>query len=85
MIGDGSEGIKSSTLMIGKTVIELVWIFPELDFFSKLKSVSTYLLTGFHMKNKFSSENVLIRKSFLEIILGDFFKYIFYVSIVIHC
>ena len=71
--------------MIGKTVIKLVWIFPELDFFSKLEPVSTYLLTGFHMKNGYSSENVLIRKAFLEIILSDFFKYIFYVFIVIHC
>ena len=85
MIGDGSEGIKSSTSMIGKTVIKLVWIFPELDFFSKLKPVSTYLLTGFHMKNRFSSENVLIRKTFLEIRLSVFLKYIFYVFIVIHC
>ena len=65
MIGDGSEGIKSSTSMIGKTVIKRVWIFPKLEFFSKLKPVSTYLLTGFHMKNRFSSENVLIRKTFL--------------------
>ena len=85
MIGDRSEGIKSSTSMIGKTVIKLVWIFPELDFFSKLKPVSTYLLTGFHMKNGFSSENVLIRKTFLEIMLSDFLKYIFYVFIVIRC
>ena len=85
MIGDGSEQIKSSTSMIGKTVIKLVWIFPELDFFSKLKPVSTYLLTGFHMKNGFNSENVLIRKTFPKIILNDFFTYIFYVLIVIHC
>ena len=85
MIGDGSEGIKSSTSMIGKTVIKLVWIFPRLDFFGKLKPVSTYLLTGFHMKNGFSSKNVLIRKTFLEIILSDFFKYTFYVFINIHC
>ena len=85
MIGDGSEGIKSSTSMIGKTIIKLVWIFPRLDFFGKLKPVSTYLLTGFHMKNGFSSESVLIRKTFLEIISSDFFKYTFYVFIVIHC
>ena len=84
MIGDGSEGIKSSTSMIGKTIIKLVWIFLELDFFSNLKPVGTYLLTGFHMKNGFSSENNLIRKTFLETILSDFFKYIFYVFIVIH-
>ena len=43
MIGDGSEGIKSSTSIIGKTVIKLVWIFPELDFFNKLKPVNTYI------------------------------------------
>ena len=85
MIGDGSEGIKSSTAMIGKTVIKLVQIFPELDFFSKLIPVSTYLLTSFHMKNGFNSENVLIRKTFLEIIISDSFKYIFYVFIVTHC
>ena len=41
IIRDGSEGIKSLTSMIGKTVIKLVWIFPELDFFSKFKPVST--------------------------------------------
>ena len=66
MVGDGSEGIRSLIFMIGKTVIKLVWIFPELDFFSKLKPVSTYLLTGFHMRNGFSSGNVLIRKTFLK-------------------
>ena len=68
MIGDGSEGITNLTSMIGKAVIKLVWIFPELDFFSELKPVSTYLtyLTGFYMKNKFSSENVLIRNPFLK-------------------
>ena len=85
IIGDGSEGVNSSTSMIGKTVIKLVWIFPKLDFFGKLKPVSTYLLTGFHMKNGFRSENVLIRKTFDEVILSDFLKYIFYVFIVIHC
>ena len=72
-------------MMIGKTVIKLVWIFPESDFFSKLKPVSTYLLTGFHMENRFSSENILIRKTFLENILSIFLKYIFYVFIVSHC
>ena len=79
IIRDGSEGIKSLTSMIGKTVIKLIWMFPKLDFFSKLNLVSPYLLTDFHMKNGFSSENVLIRKIFLEIILSVFFKYIFYV------
>ena len=49
IIRDGSEGIKSLTSMIGKTVIKLAWIFSNLDdFFSKLKPISTYLLTGFH-------------------------------------
>ena len=32
MIGDGSEGIKTLTSMIGKTVVKLVWIFPGLGF-----------------------------------------------------
>ena len=41
MIGDRSEGISSLTSMIGKTVIKLVWVFLELDFFSKLKPTST--------------------------------------------
>ena len=59
MTVDGSEGIKSLTSMIGKILIKLVWIFPELDFFNKLKPVSTYFLTGFHMENKFSLKNVL--------------------------
>ena len=86
MIGDGSEGIRSLTSMIGKTVIKLVWIFPELDFFIKLKPVSIYLLTGFHMRNRFSSRNVLMRKTFLEIILSTFYlKYVFYFFIAIHC
>ena len=85
MILDGSEGFKSSTSMIGKTVIKLVWVFPELDFSSKLNPVSTYLLASFQIKTRFSSENVLIRKTFLEIILDVFLKYIFYVFIVIHC
>ena len=62
--------------MIGKTIIKLVWIFLELDLISKLKPVRTYLLTGFNMKNKFSPENVLIRKTFLEVILSVFLKYI---------
>ena len=39
MIGDGSEGIRSLTSMIGKIVIKFVWIFSELDFFDKLKPV----------------------------------------------
>ena len=73
------------TSVTGKTVIKLVWIFPEVDFFGKLKPVSIYLLTGFHMRNRFSSRNVLKRKTFLEIILSVFLKYIFYVFIVIHC
>ena len=63
MIGDGSEAIRNLTLMIGKTVIKLVWIFPQLDFFSKLKPVSTYLLTGFHMENRFTSrKSVLVNE-----------------------
>ena len=66
MIEDGSEGIKILTSMIRKIVIKLVGIFPELDFFSKLKPVTTYLLTGCHMEIKFSPENVLIRKPFLK-------------------
>ena len=74
MIGDGLEGIKSSTSMICKTVKKLALIFPELDFFSKFKQVGTYLRTGFHMKNKFSSGIVLIRKTFYEMILGFFFE-----------
>ena len=73
MIGDASEGIRSLTSMIGKRVIKPVWIFSEIDYFSKLKPASTYLLTGFHMRNRFSSRNVLIRKTFLEIILSAFF------------
>ena len=62
MIGNGSEGIKTLTTMIGKTVVKLVWIFPGLDFF---KVVSTYLLTYFHMKNKFSPKNNYFEISFL--------------------
>ena len=63
MIGDESEAIRNLTLMIGKTVIKLVWIFPQLDFFSKLKPVSTYLLTGFHMENRFTSrKSVLVNE-----------------------
>ena len=84
MVGDASEGIRSLTSMIGKRVIKPVWIFSEIDYFSKLKPASTYLLTGFHMRNRFSSRNVLIRKTFLEIILSVFLKYIFYAYIVIH-
>ena len=87
MIGGGLEGIKSSTSMISKTVKKLASIFSELDFFSKFKQVGTYLLTGFHNKNKFSLRDVLIRKTFLEMILGFFFffKYIFNIFIIIHC
>ena len=49
MIGEGSEGIKSLTSIVIKTVIKLAWIFPDLDdFFSKMKPISTYLLTGSH-------------------------------------
>ena len=77
MIGDGLEEIKSLTSMIGKTIIKLVWIFPELDFFGKLKPVRTCLLTGLHMKNRFSPENVLLRKTFLKMIFRVFLKYIF--------
>ena len=65
MIGDGSEGIKTLTSMIGKTVVKLVSIFPGLYFFSKLKVVSTYLLTCFHMKNNFSQENNYFEIHFL--------------------
>ena len=54
------------TSVTGKTVIKLAWIFPEVDFFSKLKPVNTYLLTGFHMRNKFSSRNVLKKRPFLK-------------------
>ena len=61
MNGEGSEGIKRLTSMIGKTVIKLAWIFPDLDdFFSKLKPISTYLLTGSH--------------TFCKIILSVFFE-----------
>ena len=74
MIEDESEGIKSATWMIGKTLIKLVWIFTRLNFFNKLKSGSTYLVTGLHMKNKFSQENFLIRETVLEIILSVFLK-----------
>ena len=76
MIENGSEGIRSLTSMIGKTVIKLVWIFLKLDLFSKLKPVIPYLLTGFHMRNRFSSRDVLIRNTFLEIVLSAFLKYI---------
>ena len=41
MIGNGPEGIKTLTSMIGKTVVKLVWIFPILDFFKS----SQYLFT----------------------------------------
>ena len=77
--------VRSLISMIGKIVIKFAWMFPELDFFGKLKPVSNYFLTGFHMRNRFSSRNVLIRNTFLEIILSVFLKYIFYVFIVIHC
>ena len=76
MIGGGLEGIKSSTSMISKTVKKLASIFSELDFFSKFKQVGSYLLTGFHNKNKFSLGDVLIRKTFLEMILGFFFFFL---------
>ena len=52
--------------MIGNATMKLVWIFPELDFFGRLKPFSTYLLAGFHMKNKFNPENVLIIKALLD-------------------
>ena len=42
MIGDGSEGIKSLTSVMSKTVVKLVYIVPELDFFSNLIVVTTY-------------------------------------------
>ena len=78
MIGDGSKGIKSLTSRTGKSAKKkIVLVFTELDFFSKLKPVSTFLLTDFHMKNKFSPDNVLIIKTVLEIILSVFLKYIF--------
>ena len=49
MIREESEGIKSLTSIVVKTVIKLAWIFPDLhDFFSKLKPISTYLCTGSH-------------------------------------
>ena len=41
MIGNGSEGIKTLTTMIGKTVVKLLWVFPGLDFFKS----SQYLFT----------------------------------------
>ena len=85
MIGERSERTKSLKSMIGKKLIKLVWIIPKLDFFIKVKPVSTYLLTGFHIKNRFSSKNVLIRKTFLEIALRVFLKYIFCVFFVVHC
>ena len=66
MIGDGSERIKRLTSMTGNTTMKLVWIFPELDFFGKLKPFSAYFLAGFHMRNKFSPDNVLIKRPFLK-------------------
>ena len=33
MTGDGSEGIKTLTSMIGKTIVKLGWIYPGVDFF----------------------------------------------------
>ena len=85
MIGNRSEGIKGLTSMIGNTTIKLVWIFPELDFFGKLKPFSPYFKAGFQMKNKFSLENVLTRKTLLDIILNVLLKYIFYIFVVIYC
>ena len=41
-----------------------------------IKNQSTYLLAGFHMKNKFSLENVLLRMTLLEIILSVLLEYI---------
>ena len=82
MIGDRSEGIKTLTSMIGKTVVKLVWIFPGLDFFSKLKVVSTYLLTCFHMKNKCNPENNYFEINFFYLTYYDlycnFMIYIFF-------
>ena len=71
--------IQKFDIINGNTAIKLAWIFPELDFFSKLKPFSTYLLSGFHMKNKFRPENVLKRKIFLAIILSILLKYMSYV------
>ena len=70
MIGYGTQEIKSLTSMIGKTITKLVWTFNTLDFFSKLKPISNYLLTGFHIKNKLSPKNVLIGETVLKIILS---------------
>ena len=53
--------------MICKTVVKLVWIFPGLNFFSKLKVFSTYLLTWFHMKNKFKPENNYFEMQFFNL------------------
>ena len=72
MIGDGSEGIKSLPSMIVKTIIKPVSIFLELDFFNNLKLASTYLLTCFHIINKFSPDSNLIRMTAFELILGVF-------------
>ena len=65
MIRDGSEGIKTLTSMTGKTAVKLVWMFPGLDVSSKLKVVSIYLLTCFHMKNKCSPESNYFEINFL--------------------
>ena len=77
MIVDGSEGIKILTSMIGKILIKLVWIFPELDIFNKFKPVSTYLLTGSTWKTSLV-QRMYYKEAILEIILSVFSKYIFY-------
>ena len=54
MIGNRSEGIRTLTSMIGKTVVKLVWIFSGLDFFKS----SQYLFTDLfpHEKQVYSKE-----------------------------
>lgn len=71
---DGSEGIRSLRSIIDKTVIKPFWRITELDFFTKLKPVSTFLLTGFYVKIKLSPENVLLKYVVSEIILSDVFE-----------
>ena len=47
--------------MIGKTVIKLLWIFPELDRLQLVKT-SQYLLADLSTREKkFNPENVLIK------------------------
>ena len=53
-----SDGVKNFTSMIGKTALKIIWVFPELDLFSEFKPVNTCMLTGFHMENNISPENV---------------------------